>query len=62
MVAMIDSRRACSCEKGKSHQVIGTGAVFYHSLGYLECTWCGGVQAIRKVMPIKHTWTNSDAE
>ncbi len=30
------------------HQLGGTGAVFFQSLGFLRCAECGGYQAIKK--------------
>ena len=30
------------------HQLVGTGAVFFQSLGFLKCAECGGYQAIKK--------------
>ena len=30
------------------HQLGGTGAVFFQSLGFLKCAECGGYQAIKK--------------
>ena len=36
--------RLCLCK----HKLQGTGAVFFQSVGVLECTTCGGFQSIRK--------------
>lgn len=32
------------------HQMQGTGGHFYHSVGLLQCSICGGWQDIRKPM------------
>lgn len=39
--------KQCVCD----HKLHGTGAVFYQSVGLLQCANCGGWQWIRK--PIK---------
>jgi len=39
--------KVCRCE---GHKIQGTGAVFFHSLGYLYCINCGGWQKIRHVL------------
>ncbi len=36
--------KACGCD----HKLQNTGAVFYQSLGLLQCAICGGWQVIRK--------------
>lgn len=33
------------------HQLNGTGAIFFQSLGFLKCAKCNGFQAIKK--PLK---------
>lgn len=33
------------------HQMQGTGGHFYHSMGLLYCSRCGGWQLIRKPIP-----------
>ena len=41
------SEKVCSCK----HELSGTGAVFFQSLGVIYCNECKGHQPIRK--PIK---------
>lgn len=40
------SPKGCQCD----HKLLGTGAVFYQSVGVLQCAVCDGWQLIRKRM------------
>jgi hypothetical protein len=38
--------KQCQCQ----HRMQGTGAVFFHSIGWLYCNNCRGWQRIRKII------------
>lgn len=42
------NHKHCECD----HKLCGTGAVFYQSTGWIECTACRGWQPIRKPIEV----------